>query len=143
LIKRKEQGPIAMRRGDLGNRAGAILVQERKALELHSGLDSVAQDLETVAERHSKWAIAITKNLWLVCIAGNSSSMHPRSIIKECIQEVVACFVTTKRQECEEYNNPSAATTLTIKIKRLYSTGILWTHTFAGLVHADYYCMKK
>jgi hypothetical protein len=70
LIKRGGLAPIAIQRAHLGNRASIILVQERKAVEVPGDLDTVAADLEALAETQSDAGSVISRKLWLIVQEG-------------------------------------------------------------------------
>jgi hypothetical protein len=142
LINRGGLAPILIQRAHLGNRASIILVQERKAVEVPGGLDTVAADLEAISETQADAGSVISRKLWLICSRRNVTSIHPSTAIKYCVQEVVSNFIAKI-----QLDNLSASTTLSnnirLTLQHMYSTGILRTHYFAALIDAFYYCMHE
>jgi hypothetical protein len=111
------------------------------------GLDMVAADLEQVAATCVDAANLISRKLWCICSSRNAASIHPRTAIKNCIEDMVSYFVAKAQQQYNKLGNSSASGDLSNNIKltlqQLYITGILTTHTFAAIVDAVYYCMSE
>jgi hypothetical protein len=142
LLKRRGQGPIAMRRADIGNRADTILIQESKVAEVPDGLDIVAAGLEQLAWKHADEANVIISKLWYICSNRNAASIHPNTVIKDGVEYDVSHFVAKAQQQYDKLGNPSDSSNLSNNIKmtlrQLYSNGILTRHTFAAKVDDVY-----
>jgi hypothetical protein len=131
----------------LYSRAEDILLEERKAVTVPGGLDVVAADLEQVAATRADAAKFTSRKLWCICTSRNAASIHPRTIIKECIKDVMSHFLAKAQRQYDELDNPSALSNLSYNIKltlqQLYKIGILATHTFAAIVDDVFYCMNE
>jgi hypothetical protein len=122
-----------------------MLVQERKAVEVPCGLNQITENLAQIAKKDADAAIIISKKLWAIFRGRNVSSEHPRTAMKNCIQELDSSFIT---KMADKFDNPSSedahlSRNIQLTLQQLYNTGILRTHKFAAVVDAVYYCMNE